>query len=302
MEAFYWLFNMSVVASVMGFIVVGIRKLRIIPRRVAIWLWVVPFFRMVFFVGVRFRFSLLTLVSRITTRTIPSASLTRHFTLSYCNTIMLADSYQPVSFLSNRVKMVFTAAAWIWIVGVGVFLTVLFGIYAVAMKDAKEADWLHDNVFLSRKVYCPVVYGIFHPRILLPLECVGRENKYVLQHEKKHITRKDNLWRLLGTVAVCVHWFNPFAWMLLKTFYSDLELACDESLIVTFDEKERKEYAHALLECGEKELMMSSAFGGAPIRLRIERIVNFRRITGFAMSCFSLLIVVIIIALITNAG
>ena len=36
---------------------------------------------------------------------------------------------------------------------------------------------------------------------------------------------------LLALIVVCFHWFNPFAWLMLKLLYSDIELACDESVL-----------------------------------------------------------------------
>ena len=45
-EIFYWIFNMSLVASLMGIIVLLLRKIRSVPKRYAVFLWIIPFFRM----------------------------------------------------------------------------------------------------------------------------------------------------------------------------------------------------------------------------------------------------------------
>ena len=50
-EVCYWIFNMSIIASFMGLIVMLIRKLRFIPHRVSVFLWIIPFLRMVIPVG-----------------------------------------------------------------------------------------------------------------------------------------------------------------------------------------------------------------------------------------------------------
>ena len=47
-EFCYWIFNMSIIASVMGLLVLLIRKVKVIPHRVSVFLWVVPFLRMCF--------------------------------------------------------------------------------------------------------------------------------------------------------------------------------------------------------------------------------------------------------------
>ena len=45
-EIFYWLFNMSIAASVTGCVLLLLRRIRWIPRRVTAALWAIPFLRM----------------------------------------------------------------------------------------------------------------------------------------------------------------------------------------------------------------------------------------------------------------
>jgi hypothetical protein len=61
----------------------------------------------------------------------------------------------------------------------------------------KDSECLYQNIFLSERVQSPAVYGIIRPRIILPAYYAGIELKYVLQHERTHIRRCDNLWRLI---------------------------------------------------------------------------------------------------------
>ena len=69
-EVFYWLFNMSLAASLVGLIVLGMRAIPRLPRRFACWLWLIPLFRMWIPVGMGSRWSLMTLLSKLTTRTV----------------------------------------------------------------------------------------------------------------------------------------------------------------------------------------------------------------------------------------
>ena len=48
--------------------------------------------------------------------------------------------------------------------------------------------------------------------------------------------------------------------------------------------------------------MLVSAFGGAKVRTRIENVLSYKRMTWFAAAGFTVLIVIIIYTLITNAG
>ena len=102
-----------------------------------------------------------------------------------------------------------------------------------------------------------------------------------------HIRRKDNLARLIGFMAAAVHWFDPFVWIFLKCFLADLELACDEAVSEGFSEAQRKEYALALLDGEESRNLLVSAFGGARMRTRIERILNYRHVTVLSAAAFA---------------
>ena len=45
-EIFYWIFNMSIAATICMVPVLLLRLIKKIPRRIFIWLWLVPFIRM----------------------------------------------------------------------------------------------------------------------------------------------------------------------------------------------------------------------------------------------------------------
>ena len=125
--------------------------------------------------------------------------------------------------------------------------------------------------------------------------------RYILLHEQKHIRRLDNLWRLFAFVSVALHWFNPFSWILLKCFLSDLEIACDESVLNNCSESEKNKYALALVSSAEHKALFISAFGGAKIRTRIERIISYKKMTLISAIAFAALIIAIAYFLLTNA-
>ena len=120
-------------------------------------------------------------------------------------------------------------------------------------------------------------------------------------HERAHIRRGDNIIRTAALAVVCLHWFNPFAWLFLKLLYSDIELACDEAVIAKCNEAERKRYAHALVSSVEMTNVFASSFGGAKIKLRIKSILSYRRITWISSFGFATLIIIIAYILLTNA-
>jgi len=123
-----------------------------------------------------------------------------------------------------------------------------------------------------------------------------------LLHEKMHIRSRDNLWRMIAFVIVAFHWFNPFCWLFLKEFLADIELSCDERVLVKSGHERVKEYALSLLESKQGTTFFASAFGGAKIRTRIENILSFKKLTWVSLTVFVILIGVIFYVLLTNAG
>ena len=301
-ELCYWIFNMSIIATVTGLFVLLIRKIKFIPRRVSVFLWIIPFVRMCVPFGLNSRYSLMTLISRVTTKTATVYQASDDISFSLTNTIMAANSYFPITYKVNALDAVFEIAGIIWLVGAAAILIALAILYASTKRAVKDSRLLEGNVYLSDKVEGPAVYGVIKPRIVLPASYADRELKHVLRHEKAHIRRLDNLWRLLAFCAAALHWFNPFSWVFLKAFLSDLELACDESAVSGCDDAERKEYALALLDCTRSKSLFVSAFGGARVRTRIENVLSYKRMTAVSAVGFALLIGIIIYSLLTNAG
>ena len=102
----------------------------------------------------------------------------------------------------------------------------------------------------SDRISAPLTYGIFRPVILMPKKMDWKNEKqlqYVLSHEYVHIYRYDTVTKLIVTLALCIHWFNPFVWMMYIFFNRDIELACDESVVRQFGEKSKSAYSLMLI-------------------------------------------------------
>lgn len=301
-ELFYWIFNMSIIASVMGLLVLIVRRIPRIPHRVSVLLWIVPFVRMCVPLGLNSHYSLMTLIARLTTKTVTVYQPADELAFSLTNAVMAANSYFPITYKVSILDRVFEIAGSLWLV-VATAVVIAFAIlYLTTKREVKDAQRLDQNVFLTEKVESPAAYGVVRPRILLPASFADRELKYVLQHERTHIRRGDNLWRLLGFLAAAVHWFNPLSWVFLKVFLSDLELACDEAAISKYSDEERREYARSLLRCAQSRSVFVSAFGGAKVRTRIENILSYRQMTAVSAAGFTVLLIAILYTLLTNAG
>ena len=102
----------------------------------------------------------------------------------------------------------------------------------------------------SDRISAPLTYGIFRPVILMPKKMDWKNEKqlqYVLSHEYVHIYRYDTVTKLIVTLALCIHWFNPFVWVMYILLNRDIELACDESVIRQFGEKSKSAYSLMLI-------------------------------------------------------
>lgn len=298
----YWVINMSIVASFMGLIVMLIRKLRFIPHRVSVFLWIIPFLRMVVPVGINSPYSLMTLVSRFTTKTVTVYQPSDDLAFSLSNTIRAAESYSPLRYKASFLETVFNVTGFVWIIVALALIIALTIIYISTKRAVADSIILKDNVYLSDKVDSPAVYGIFRPKIIMPEAYKEKGTEYIIRHEKTHIRRLDNLWRIIGFITAAIHWFNPLSWIFLKAFLNDLELACDEMAVAGYETEDRKEYARTLLECSQSKSMLVSAFGGAKVRTRIENVLSYKKMTAFSAIGFTLLVLVIFFTLITNAG
>ncbi len=301
-EIFYWIFNMSIAATICVMPLLLLRLIKKIPRRIFIWLWLVPFIRMCIPVGISSKYGIMALLSQFTTKTVTIVQIGDDSALTMMNHVMGANSYFPITYKVNLLEDLFNIASVVWLVVALAAILALAIIYFVTLGEVKDAKKLKDNIYISDKIKTPAVYGIIKPKIILPIEYQESELNYILMHENAHIKRKDNLVRLLAFIIVCLHWFNPFAWLLLKLLYSDIELACDESVLSNCDETERKEYAYTLLSTAEKTNVFAASFGGSKIRIRIENILSYKKISVFSIVAFSSLIIAVCYVLLTNAS
>ena len=102
----------------------------------------------------------------------------------------------------------------------------------------------------SELVSAPLTFGIFRPVILMPKTTDWNDEKtlqYVLAHEFVHIRRFDTITKLILLIALCVHWFNPFVWVMYVLANRDIELSCDETVLHLFGENIKASYARTLI-------------------------------------------------------
>jgi len=179
---------------------------------------------------------------------------------------------------------------------------------ALPVRSAFISAWQAENRLLRRveirqthKVDSPLTYGVFRPVILLPagLKRDGEGLGYIFAHEYTHIRRFDYVLKILFAAVLCVHWFNPFVWLMFVLANRDIELSCDEAVLGTFGEKSKCAYALTLLEmaAGGNHFVMSNGFSygnlrKAAIEERIRVMVNMKKKSIFGAVTALVLVVV----------
>lgn len=149
--------------------------------------------------------------------------------------------------------------------------------------DEEMFTFMGIRVYVSDRIASPVTYGIFQQKVLLPkyyMDLTREQLKFILIHEKVHIDGHDNLNKFLVILAVCIHWFNPFAWLMYVCYNRDLELACDEKVIRQVGEDSREDYAGVLISLAQgcpAARPVYSGFAQNAVKERIIRIMSYRR-------------------------
>ncbi|MCI9174255.1 MAG: M56 family metallopeptidase [Lachnospiraceae bacterium] len=167
------------------------------------------------------------------------------------------------------------------------------------LSDCEEKLNIQTNVGLFRNplIASPMLIGFFHPSILLPEGELGeKELSYIFMHELIHCRRKDMFYKWLIQIVVCVHWFNPFVYLLEKEVNQSCELSCDERVISMLDDRARREYGDMLISflkadnpCKNSLASVTLSEGAKQIKERLGAIMDFRSRTRIIQALTGLL-------------
>lgn len=196
--------------------------------------------------------------------------------------------------------------AYLWLAGALLIYTYIllvnFGFYLRLKKciPCKEKDILNifqhckDQLHLTRKVTIlyhnriksPMVWGILHPKILIPEELLRnlpeKELRFILLHELTHIKRRDLALNLISMVLQGIHWFNPIIWYSIHQMKQDCEISCDACVLKVLEEDEYKQYGLTILSIMKKmsELRLvpgTAGFAGKQNKRRIIMITKYKK-------------------------
>ena len=191
----------------------------------------------------------------------------------------------------------------IWTLGVRAMG--IYGIvsYILLRRRLVGAARLRENIFIVDRIETPFVTGIFRPRIYLPSGLADNEIELIILHEWHHIRRGDHIIKLLGFMALALHWFNPLVWLAFVLSSKDMELSCDEAVTGDMDADKRADYSRTLLALATGRRIIAGtplAFGEGKVTGRIKALLNYRKPTKQIIAIALLVILVAAVTLLTN--
>ncbi len=155
------------------------------------------------------------------------------------------------------------------------------------LSDCEEKLNIKTRVELSCNplIASPMLIGFFRPRIILPVgEWEDKELSYIFVHELIHYKQRDMFYKWLIQIVVCVHWFNPFVYLLEKEVNKSCELSCDEKVISVLDDTARREYGDILISFLKSNNLYKSSLasvtlteGAEQLKERLGAIMKFRK-------------------------
>ena len=173
-----------------------------------------------------------------------------------------------------------TLAAAVWLTVGGALAGCSLVQYTVLRRKLREAVPYRGEILLSDKIRTPFVMGVLSSKIYLPWDTPQEERRFIIAHERQHIHRGDPLWKLLGYLALCVHWFNPLVWLAFFLGGKDMEMSCDEAVLNRLGEDIRADYSQALLRLATHKRLIAGmplAFGEGETKGRVRNMARWRR-------------------------
>ncbi|MBS6833482.1 MAG: hypothetical protein KH216_11805, partial [Clostridiales bacterium] len=156
----------------------------------------------------------------------------------------------------NRVSIL----AWLWLIGAMLLILLNIARYIslnvkirkngeiISLSEIGEYTNRKINVRVWESIASPFMTGVIKPTLILPKAKLSDEQLHnILCHEMTHFKRRDILYKCFAEFVKCVHWFNPFVWVMYVLANRDIELSCDETVLHLFGENTKASYARTLI-------------------------------------------------------
>lgn len=141
-------------------------------------------------------------------------------------------------------------------------------------------------LLVSPAAATPLSVGLFPwaIRVVLPeRDYTQEELRLVLRHELVHISREDSAAKFFLAFCTAMCWFNPLMWMAMERSAQDMELSCDETVLLEADDVTRRRYAGLLLATAGDSRGFTTCLSASAsaLRYRLRNVVHpLRRTSG----------------------
>ena len=147
------------------------------------------------------------------------------------------------------------------------------------------------------------ILGFIRPKIYIPMGMTPEEQRYILAHERTHLDKGDHWFKMVGFLALALHWFNPLVWAAYILLCKDIEIACDERVVQFMELDERKAYSAALLNCSTNRAHFAAcpvAFGEVSVKERIKSVLSYKKPSFWISLVGVIAIVFVAVCLVTS--
>lgn len=159
------------------------------------------------------------------------------------------------------------------------------------------------ELLINPLVSSPLLIGFFHPCIVLPgVDNSEKEFRYIILHELTHYRRGDMFYKWLIQITVCLHWFNPFVYLMCKEIAKACEFSCDEAVLIKTGYQNAREYGKILLDAMVSVGKYKESLGALTLnenkqllKERLEAIMNLKEKTKVTKILTGVLTVCIIL-------
>lgn len=196
-----------------------------------------------------------------------------------------------------------TVASYVWLAGTGIMIAYSVIQYVRLRLKLIGAMAYRGNVYRADYIDTPFVMGILSPKIYLPSDVPMNERKYIIAHERHHISRFDHIIKLLAYSALCIHWFNPLVWAAFILAGKDMEMSCDEAVIRKMGSQIRADYSASLLRLATHKKIIAGmplAFGEGDTKGRVMNMAKWKKPKLWVSLTCLLLCVTILVACAVN--
>lgn len=298
--------NMSFIGGiVIVFILIARIFLKKAPKIFSYSLWAVALLRLMF------PFSFESILSLIPVNPVPVPRdilyhQTPHINTGITQFDQLINASMPAAAVYdsvNPMQVWIFAGSILWIAGILVLLAYSLVSFLTLHRKLKYAKNERDNIYISSNIETPFVLGIINPRIYLPEKLNTSEKAYIILHEQTHIRRLDHITKIIGFLALCIHWFNPLVWIAFYISGQDMEMSCDESVIKQLGDGVKKDYSSSLLALATGKRLLSAtplAFGEGDTEGRIKNVIHYKKPVFWVVAVAVIAVLAISIGLMSN--